>query len=108
MRVLRKLHDNGHNEEWLQSEFAEIRATISAEKAITTRGWKIMFTVPQWRMRLLHGTLIQVFTQLTGISRLRFYRRVEVACADQIQMSLATTKPSCMPLSVSLVNATCW
>jgi hypothetical protein len=40
--------------------------TIEAEKAVTVSGWKPMFQVPQWRIRLLHGTLVQVFTQMTG------------------------------------------
>jgi MFS family permease len=68
LRVLRKLHYDGHNDDWIHSEYNEIRATISAENAITAPGWRIMFTVPQWRKRLFHGTLVQVFTQMTGIS----------------------------------------
>ena len=68
LKTLRKLHYNGSNDEWIQNEYNEIRATISAEKAITVPGWSVMFKVPQWRKRLLLGTLIQVFTQLTGIS----------------------------------------
>jgi hypothetical protein len=55
-------------DEWLQSEINEIKQTIAAEKAITVPGWKIMFTVPQWRTRLLHGVAVQVFTQMSGIS----------------------------------------
>jgi hypothetical protein len=55
-------------DEWLQSEFNEIKQTLAAEKAITVSGWKIMFTVLQWRTRLLHGVAIQVFTQMSGIS----------------------------------------
>ena len=35
MSVLRKLHFNGQNEEWIQSEFHEIKTTLAAEKAIT-------------------------------------------------------------------------
>jgi MFS family permease len=69
MKILRKLHYNGSNDEWIQTEYNEIRATLSAEKAITAPGWAVMFTVPQWRKRLLLGTLIQLFTQLTGISK---------------------------------------
>jgi hypothetical protein len=69
MKILRKLHYNGHNDAWIQAEFDEIRTTIAAEKAITIPGWSIMFTVPQWRARLMHGTLVQVFTQMTGISK---------------------------------------
>ena len=66
MRVLRKLHYNGHNDEWLQAEFNEIKMTIDAEKVLTASGWRIMFTVKQWRIRLIHATLVQVFTQMTG------------------------------------------
>ena len=69
MKVLRKLHYNGHNSDWLQSEFNEIKQTLAAEKAITVPGWRIMFTVPQWRTRLMHGVAVQAFTQLSGISR---------------------------------------
>lgn len=54
MKVLRKLHFNGSNEEWIQREYTEIKATIEAEKAITAPGWTIMFRVPQWRTRLLY------------------------------------------------------
>ncbi|KAK5131090.1 hypothetical protein LTR08_001308 [Meristemomyces frigidus] len=69
VKVLRKLHYDGTNDEWVQAEYTGIRATISAEKAITAPGWLIMFKVPQWRKRLFLGTLIQVFTQFTGISQ---------------------------------------
>ncbi len=90
MKVLRKLHYNGHNGkfgaslgailtlhhrtdagagEWIESEFNEIKQTLAAEKAITVPGWKIMFTVPQWRTRLMHGVAVQAFTQLSGISQ---------------------------------------
>ncbi|KAF5021075.1 hypothetical protein F66182_6908 [Fusarium sp. NRRL 66182] len=67
MRILRKLHYDGSNEEWIESEFREIKVTIDAEKAATAPGWKVMFKVPQWRKRLALGTLVQVFTQFTGI-----------------------------------------
>lgn len=66
MRTLRKLHFDGSNEEWIKSEFNEIKLTIDAEKAATAPGWMIMFKVPQWRKRLMLGTLVQVFTQFTG------------------------------------------
>jgi hypothetical protein len=53
-KVLRRLHYDGTNEEWINSEYNEIKSTIEAEKAITAPGWAIMFKVPQWRMRLLY------------------------------------------------------
>lgn len=66
LAVLKKLHYNGSNDEWIQSEFNEIKLTIEAERAITAPGWRIMFTVPAWRTRLMHATLVQFFGQMTG------------------------------------------
>ncbi|KAJ4364463.1 hypothetical protein N0V83_009057 [Neocucurbitaria cava] len=76
MRVLRKLHYDGSNDDWIQSEFNEIKLTIDAEKAITAPGWRVMFTVPVWRTRLMHATLIQVFTQMTGINVIGYYSTI--------------------------------
>lgn len=66
MQVLRRLHYNGNNEDWIEQEYTEIKMTIDAEKEVTAPGWSPMFKVPQWRTRLLHATLVQVFTQMTG------------------------------------------
>jgi hypothetical protein len=66
LRVLKKLHYNGSNDDFIQSEFHEIKLTIEAEKAITAPGWSIMFTVKTWRNRLMQATLMQFFTQMTG------------------------------------------
>ncbi|KAF1996610.1 sugar carrier protein A [Amniculicola lignicola CBS 123094] len=76
MKVLRKLHYDGSNDEWIQSEFNEIKLTIDAEKALTVPGWRIMFTVKSWRIRLMHGTLMQVFTQMTGINVIGYYQGI--------------------------------
>lgn len=76
MRVLRKLHFDGANDAWISAEFHEIKTTIAAEKAITVPGWRIMFTVKQWRVRLMHATLVQVFTQLTGINVIGYYQTI--------------------------------
>ena len=67
-QVLRKLHFDGLNEEWIQSEFFNIKTTISEERAVVVSGWLPMFKVQRFRTRLIHGTLVQVFTQLTGVS----------------------------------------
>lgn len=68
LRVLQKLHYDGTNQEWIDHEFRDIKLTIQAERAITAPGWLVMFTVPEWRTRLMHGVAVQVFTQFTGIS----------------------------------------
>lgn len=76
MRVLRKLHSDGTNDGWIQKEFSDIKTTIAAEKAITAPGWRIMFTVPAWRTRLMHGVAVQVFTQFTGINVIGYYQTI--------------------------------
>jgi hypothetical protein len=63
---LRRLHYNGSNEDKIEEEFIEIKTTIERENEIIAPGWKPMFVVPQWRIRLIHGVLVQVFTQMTG------------------------------------------
>lgn len=73
LKVIKKLHYDGTNDDWIQSEFNEIKLTIDAERAITAPGWKVMFTVPAWRTRLMHATLIQVFGQMTGINVIGYY-----------------------------------
>lgn len=55
MRVLRKLHFDGRNEDWIEAEYTEICRTIEAEKAVAAPGWLVMFTVPQWRTRMLYA-----------------------------------------------------
>ncbi|KAL4928480.1 sugar porter family MFS transporter [Aspergillus undulatus] len=76
MKVLRKLHYDGSNEDWIEKEFTEIKATIQAENAVTEPGWLIMFKVPQYRTRLLHGVFVQVFTQMTGINVINYYQTI--------------------------------
>ncbi|CAI6233727.1 unnamed protein product [Periconia digitata] len=76
LQVLHKLHYNGSNEDEIQAEFHEIKTTIEAEKAITAPGWRIMFKVKAWRTRLMHATLVQVFTQMTGINVIGYYQTI--------------------------------
>lgn len=54
IRVLRKLHYDGTNGVWIETEYNEIRRTIESEKALAAPGWLPMFIVPQWRTRMLY------------------------------------------------------
>jgi sugar porter (SP) family MFS transporter len=76
LKVLRRLHHDGSNADWIEREHREIKMTIEAEKAVTVSGWRVMFTVPQWRIRLLHATLAQVFTQMTAVNVVGYYQTV--------------------------------
>jgi MFS family permease len=77
MRVLRKLHYDGSNDDWIESEFNEIKLTIDAERAITAPGWRVMFTVPVWRTRLMHATLVQFFGQMTGYVQSQYLPKIQ-------------------------------
>ncbi|KAJ5728434.1 hypothetical protein N7493_004764 [Penicillium malachiteum] len=76
MRVLRKLHYDGSNDDWIETEYRSICRTIEVEKSISTPGWIAMFTVPKWRTRMLHGLAVQVFTQMTGINVISYYQTI--------------------------------
>lgn len=63
MRVLRKLHYNGHNDDWINKEFHEIKTTIAAEKAITVpsvslfhpfKCYLLTISRPQWVAHHVH------------------------------------------------------
>ncbi|KAF2203559.1 general substrate transporter [Delitschia confertaspora ATCC 74209] len=76
MKVLKKMHFNGTNMDWVESQYHEMKLTIDAEKALTVPGWRIMFKVKQWRIRLTHAVLVQVFTQMTGINVIGYYQTI--------------------------------
>ncbi|CAG7917564.1 unnamed protein product [Penicillium olsonii] len=91
--ILHKLHFDGTNGDWIETEYTGIRTAIEAEKGTTAPGWIAMFIVPQWRTRLLyvpvlsphvygsnalrrHGVAVQVFTQMTGINVIGYYQTI--------------------------------
>lgn len=93
--ILRKLHSDGTNDDWIEAEYNGIRRAIESEKALAAPGWLPMFTVPQWRTRMLyvfssfasrfeggtnwcysHGLAVQVFTQMTGINVIGYYQTI--------------------------------
>lgn len=53
-RVLRKLHYNGSNDEWIELEYNNMCQAIESEKSVAAPGWLPMFTVPKWRIRMLY------------------------------------------------------
>lgn len=71
--VLRKLHGNGQNDDFLDLEFEEIRDTIVAEKAVQIVSWKGLFAKASWRKRIVLGCGVQAFGQLSGINVINYY-----------------------------------
>lgn len=71
--VLRKLHGNGRNNDFLDLEFEEIRDTIVAEKSVQVVSWKALFAKPSWRKRLILGCGVQAFGQLSGVNVINYY-----------------------------------
>jgi hypothetical protein len=76
LQVLRRLHYDGTNEDWINTEFNEIKMTIEAEKAVTAPGWLVMFQVPEWRNRLFQGCMVQAFTQVRKDRCFRRFQRL--------------------------------
>ncbi|KAI5295561.1 hypothetical protein KEM52_000997 [Ascosphaera acerosa] len=72
--IMMRLHSTGDNDSVVEAEFNEIKATIIAGRAFAAPGWTCMFTVPQWRQRLLIALAAQVFTQTTGINVISYYQ----------------------------------
>lgn len=77
-RVLSQLYFNGSNRIELQREIHQI--TIKWNREMLECGqngdseWKLCFTVPKYRTRLIVAILSQVLTQCTGINLITYYQ----------------------------------
>lgn len=58
----------GNDQVMINLEFQEIRDTIVAEKQVTVKSWKEIFSRPAWRKRLVLGMGLQAFSQLSGVN----------------------------------------
>ncbi|KAL4897173.1 general substrate transporter [Aspergillus ambiguus] len=75
-RVLARLHLNHSrtNVALIDSEFAEITASVAEEQRCAVRSWsQLLFTQPDWRRRVLLACGIQAFTQCSGTNIIRNY-----------------------------------
>ncbi|KAK1707872.1 MFS sugar transporter [Colletotrichum lupini] len=71
--VLKRLHGNGDNDDFLEAEYQEIHDTIIADRSVNAVHWKALFTRPSWRRRLLLGCGVQAFGQLSGVNVINYY-----------------------------------
>ncbi len=74
-KVLKRLHGNiGHDESFFRAEFEQMRDQIRYENSVTVKSFKLLFTKPSYRKRLMLAILVQVFTQLSGINVINYYQ----------------------------------
>ncbi|GAB5592362.1 hypothetical protein Unana1_07262 [Umbelopsis nana] len=71
--VLRKLHYNGHNEDFLDLEYKEICEVIEMDRKMAVKSWKGLFARSSWRKRLALACGIQLATQTSGINVINYY-----------------------------------
>ncbi|KAI8137862.1 general substrate transporter [Fennellomyces sp. T-0311] len=87
--VLRKLHYNGHNEDFLQFEYAEIQGEVELENKLGAKSWSALFGKTSSRRRLALGCGIQLAGQLSGINVINYYGpRIYAALNIDTQTSL--------------------
>lgn len=55
-------------ENYVDLEFREIRDVVAADRLYNQTSWRLVFTKPSWRRRLILGCFLQAFTQLSGIN----------------------------------------
>jgi len=61
------------NSEFAKAEFAEIKTTIAIELEHSKQSWLDLISTPGNRRRLLIGSLVGVFTQLSGNVVISYY-----------------------------------
>jgi sugar porter (SP) family MFS transporter len=71
--VLRKLHYNGHNEDFLELEYTEICEAIELDRKLAVKSWKGLFAKKSWRRRLALACGIQLAGQTSGINVINYY-----------------------------------
>ncbi|KAJ9102870.1 hypothetical protein QFC19_004598 [Naganishia cerealis] len=73
LQNLARLHARGDvNDVFVQSEYAELDAKVSAEAQIRS-GWVEIFRVPSNLRRVFLGIILQFSVQMTGVSVIQYY-----------------------------------
>ncbi|KFZ14885.1 hypothetical protein V501_03002 [Pseudogymnoascus sp. VKM F-4519 (FW-2642)] len=73
LTTLRRLHYNGHNDDFIDLEFTEMQTSIRAAGVNNKLSWTDIVKNPSWRRRLVLGCSIQAFGQLSGINVINYY-----------------------------------
>jgi hypothetical protein len=73
-KIIADYHAEGDmNSEFAKAEFAEIKTTIAIELEHSKRSWLDLVSTPGNRRRLLIGSLVGIFTQLSGNVVISYY-----------------------------------
>ncbi|KAI1812546.1 general substrate transporter [Poronia punctata] len=73
-KIIADYHAEGDvNSEFAKAEFAEIKATIAIEMEYSKQSWMDLISTKANRRRLLIGSLVGVFTQLSGNGVISYY-----------------------------------
>ncbi|KAI9488488.1 general substrate transporter [Zychaea mexicana] len=87
--TLRKLHYDGHNDDFLELEYNEIQAQINLEKNLSAKSWKSLLGKASSRKRVYLACGIQLAGQLSGINVINYYGpRIYAALDIDTQTSL--------------------
>ncbi|KEP53333.1 MFS sugar transporter [Rhizoctonia solani 123E] len=71
---LARLHANGDTSDvFVQSELADIKASIEKDRQESENAWSLLFFEPSNRRRLILGIVLQFSVQMTGVSAIQYY-----------------------------------
>ncbi|KAF8710460.1 General substrate transporter, partial [Rhizoctonia solani] len=74
LKTLARLHANGNTSDiFVQTELADIEASIEKEREESRNAWSLLFFEPSNRRRLLLGVILQFSVQMTGVSAIQYY-----------------------------------
>lgn len=74
LALVKKLHFTGHNTDFVNNQFREMRDQIRVEKDQTVRSYTETLRRPAWRRRVFLACGVWIGVSLTGITVVNFYR----------------------------------
>lgn len=71
--TLERLHGGSASEEFIETEFVEIKEQLQAERESFKPTWAEIAKKPSWRRRVLLVCGLQIFSQMTGVNCVQYY-----------------------------------
>ncbi len=89
---LRKFHGHGDNDDFLETEFNEIKQSIALEREANATTWASLIANPSARKKLLLGCGAQFFCQTSGLNVIAYYGMWEIHLTSiQLLMNISRT-----------------